>query len=440
MINLQNVIILGAAGRDFHNFNLVYKNSPNHQVVAFTATQIPGIAGRNYPPELAGTRYPKGIPIFPEEDLPRLVKELKADLVVLSYSDLSYIEVMHKASIAMAAGADFALLGPRSTMLHSKLPVVSIGAVRTGAGKSTVSRRVSGIIRDHGKRVAIIRHPMPYGDLSKEVSQRFASFEDLDRADLSIEEREEYEPHIERGFVVFAGIDYEKILRAAEKEADIILWDGGNNDIPFIEPNIHFAVLDPLRPGSELDHYPSEINVRLANVGIINKVDTADPKNVHTVESDLKELSPNAVVIRASSEITVDKPELVKGKRVLVIEDGPTVTHGDMTYGVGFIAAKRFHASEIVDPRKSAVGIYKDTFKKYSHLTQVLPTMGYGNQQIRDLEATISRADCDSIIIATPADIRRIIKFSKPTARVGYELKEQTKPDIEQMLQRYKII
>lgn len=437
---MERVIILGAAGRDFHNFNLVYKNSPSHQVVAFTATQIPGIAGRTYPPELAGTRYPDGIPIFPEEDLPRLVRELKADLVVLSYSDVSYVEVMHKGSIAMAAGADFSLLGPESTMLHSKLPVVSVGAVRTGAGKSTVSRRVSGILRDHGKRVAIVRHPMPYGDLSKEASQRFASFEDLDKADCSIEEREEYEPHIERGFVVFAGIDYERILAAAEKEADIILWDGGNNDIPFIKPNVHFAVLDPLRPGAELDHYPSEINVRLANVGIINKVDTADPKNVQKVESDLKELSPNAVVIKASSEITVDKPELVKGKRVLVIEDGPTVTHGDMTYGVGFVAAKRFHASAIVDPRRSAVGIYKDTFKKYSHLTQVLPTMGYGHQQIRDLEATISRADCDTIIIATPADIRRIIKFSKPTARVGYELREQTKPDIEEMLQRYKII
>jgi len=437
---VKRVIILGAAGRDFHNFNLVYKNSPNHQVVAFTATQIPGIAGRNYPPELAGAGYPKGIPIFPEEELARLVKELKADLVVLSYSDLSYSEVMHKASIAMAAGADFELLGPRSTMLHSKLPVVSVGAVRTGAGKSTVSRRLSGILRDHGKRVAIIRHPMPYGDLSKEVSQRFATFEDLDKADCSIEEREEYEPHIERGFVVFAGIDYEKILAAAEKEADVILWDGGNNDIPFIQPKIHFAVLDPLRPGDELNHYPSEINVRLANVGIINKVDTADPKNIQIVESNLKEISPDAVIIKATSEITIDKPELVKGKRVLVIEDGPTVTHGDMTYGVGFIAAKRFHASEIVDPRKSAVGIYKDTFKKYSHLTQVLPTMGYGHQQVRDLEATISKADCDSVIIATPADIRRIIKFSKPTARVSYELKEQTRPDIEEMLQRYKII
>ncbi len=347
---------------------------------------------------------------------------------------------MHKASIAMVAGADFQLLGPTSTMLRSKLPVVSIGAVRTGAGKSTVSRRVSSILRDHGKSVAIIRHPMPYGDLSKEVSQRFASFEDLDKNDCSIEEREEYEPHIERGFVVFAGVDYEKILSAAEEEADIILWDGGNNDIPFIRPNIHFAVLDPLRPGHELDHYPSEINVRLANVGIINKVDSADPKSVQVVESNLKQLNPDAVVIKAISEITIDKPELVKGRRVLVIEDGPTVTHGDMTYGVGLIAAKRFHASEIVDPRKNAVGIVKDTFKKYGHLTQVLPTIGYGHQQIRDLEATISKTDCDSVIIATPADIRRIIKFPKPTARVGYELKEQTKPGIEEMLQRYKII
>ncbi len=434
------MIILGAAGRDFHNFNIVYKHSPDHLVVAFTATQIPGIEGRNYPPELAGPKYPKGIPIFSEEELPRLVKKLKADLVVLSYSDLSYVEVMHKASIAMAAGADFQLLGPTSTMLRSKLPVVSIGAVRTGAGKSTVSRRVSSILRDHGKSVAIIRHPMPYGDLSKEVSQRFASFEDLDKNDCSIEEREEYEPHIERGFVVFAGVDYEKILSAAEEEADIILWDGGNNDIPFIRPNIHFAVLDPLRPGHELDHYPSEINVRLANVGIINKVDSADPKSVQVVESNLKQLNPDAVVIKAISEITIDKPELVKGRRVLVIEDGPTVTHGDMTYGVGLIAAKRFHASEIVDPRKNAVGIVKDTFKKYGHLTQVLPTIGYGHQQIRDLEATISKTDCDSVIIATPADIRRIIKFPKPTARVGYELKEQTKPGIEEMLQRYKII
>jgi len=437
---LKRVIIMGAAGRDFHNFNVVYRGSPDVQVVAFTATQIPGIEGRTYPPELAGPRYPSGIPIFSEEDLPRLVRELEADTAVLSYSDISYLDVMHKSSIAMAAGADFQLLGPRSTTLKSRLPVVSVCAVRTGAGKSTTSRRVAMILRDHGKRVAIIRHPMPYGDLSKEAVQRFASFEDLDKADCSIEEREEYEPHISKGFVVFAGVDYQEILRSAEKEADVILWDGGNNDIPFVQPNVHIVVLDPLRPGNEIDHYPSEINVRLANAGIINKVDTAEQKNVEIVESNLKQLAPTAVVIKAVSDITVDRPDLVKGKRVLVVEDGPTVTHGDMTYGVGFIAAKRFHASEIVDPRKSAVGIYKDTFKKYAHLTQVLPTMGYGHNQIRDLQETISKADCDSVIIATPADIRRIIKFSKPTAMVSYELKEQTTPGIKEVLQNYKII
>ncbi len=431
---------MGAAGRDFHNFNVVYRGSPDVQVVAFTATQIPGIEGRTYPPELAGPRYPSGIPIFSEEDLPRLVRELEADTAVLSYSDISYLDVMHKSSIAMAAGADFQLLGPRSTTLKSRLPVVSVCAVRTGAGKSTTSRRVAMILRDHGKRVAIIRHPMPYGDLSKEAVQRFASFEDLDKADCSIEEREEYEPHISKGFVVFAGVDYQEILRSAEKEADVILWDGGNNDIPFVQPNVHIVVLDPLRPGNEIDHYPSEINVRLANAGIINKVDTAEQKNVEIVESNLKQLAPTAVVIKAVSDITVDRPDLVKGKRVLVVEDGPTVTHGDMTYGVGFIAAKRFHASEIVDPRKSAVGIYKDTFRKYAHLTQVLPTMGYGHNQIRDLQETISKADCDSVIIATPADIRRIIKFSKPTAMVSYELKEQTTPGIKEVLQNYKII
>jgi len=437
---LKRVIIMGAAGRDFHNFNVVYRGSPDVQVVAFTATQIPGIEGRTYPPELAGPRYPSGIPIFSEEDLPRLVRELEADTAVLSYSDISYLDVMHKSSIAMAAGADFQLLGPRSTTLKSRLPVVSVCAVRTGAGKSTTSRRVAMILRDHGKRVAIIRHPMPYGDLSKEAVQRFASFEDLDKADCSIEEREEYEPHISKGFVVFAGVDYQEILRSAEKEADVILWDGGNNDIPFVQPNVHIVVLDPLRPGNEIDHYPSEINVRLANAGIINKVDTAEQKNVEIVESNLKQLAPTAVVIKAVSDITVDRPDLVKGKRVLVVEDGPTVTHGDMTYGVGFIAAKRFHASEIVDPRKSAVGIYKDTFRKYAHLTQVLPTMGYGHNQIRDLQETISKADCDSVIIATPADIRRIIKFSKPTAMVSYELKEQTTPGIKEVLQNYKII
>ncbi len=431
---------MGAAGRDFHNFNLVYKNSPDLDVVAFTAAQIPGIEGRTYPRDLAGPRYPKGIPIFPEDELPRLVREIRADLVVLSYSDLSYSDVMHKASTALAAGADFELLGPGSTMLRSKLPVVSIGAVRTGAGKSTVSRKVATVLRDKGKRVVVIRHPMPYGDLSKEVSQRFANFEDLDKYDCSIEEREEYEPHIERGFVVFAGVDYERVLAEAEKEADVILWDGGNNDIPFIKPNLHFAVLDPLRPGHELNHYPSEVNVRLADVAIINKVNTAEQKNVELVESNLKQLNPTAIVIQAASDIVLDKPDLVKGKRVLVIEDGPTVTHGDMPYGVGFLAAKQYHAAEIMDPRKSAVGIIKETFRKYPHIGEVLPTTGYGHQQIKDLEATISRVDCDSVVIATPADIRRIIKFPKPTARVSYELRELTKPGVEEVLRSARII
>ena len=437
---MKRVIIIGAAGRDFHNFNMVFRNSPDHEVVAFTAAQIPGIEGRTYPPSLAGPKYPKGIPIYSEKELPRLIKDLKADLCILSYSDLSYNEVMHIASTVLAFGANFELLGPRDTMLKSKLPVVSVGAVRTGAGKSTTSRKITLSIRDAGKRVVVIRHPMPYGDLSKEGVQRFASFEDLDKADCSIEEREEYEPHIEHGFVVYAGIDYEQILRSAEKEADIILWDGGNNDIPFVQSNLHFAVLDPLRAGDELTHYPSEVNVRLADVAIINKVNVADAKQIQTVESNLKSLNPKATVIKAASEVTVDKPDLVRGKRVLIIEDGPTVTHGDMAYGVGYVAAKTFHAKEIVDPRKYAVGIVKEIFAKYHQVTEVLPTVGYGNQQIRDMEATIAKVDCDTVMIATPADIRRIMKFSKPTARVGYELKEQTKPGIKEILHSKGII
>ena len=437
---MKRVIILGAAGRDFHNFNTVYKNSADHTVVAFTAAQIPGIANRTFPAELAGLRYPNGIPIFPEDQLPSLMAQHHVDLVVLSYSDLSYQEVLHKASIALAAGADFELLGPKSTMLHSRLPVVSVGAIRTGAGKSTVSRKISEVLRQHKKRVAIIRHPMPYGDLSKEAVQRFANPEDLDRNDCSIEEREEYEPHIANGFVVFAGVDYHRILDSAEKEADIVLWDGGNNDIPFIKPNVHFAVLDPFRPGHELNHYPSEVNVRIADAAIINKVNTADPKNVDLVESNLRQLNPKATVIRAASELSLDKPNLVKGKRVLVIEDGPTVTHGDMPYGVGFIAAKEFHAAEIVDPRKHAVGIIKETYARYPHLTEVLPTMGYGKQQIHDLERSIAEVDCDTIMIATPADIRHLVKFSKPTVRVTYELKELPGPSIETVLQKAKVI
>src|SRR5215831_4205854 len=437
---MKRVLIMGAAGRDFHNFNVVYRNSPEYRVVAFTAAQIPGIEGRTYPPELAGESYPEGIPIFREEEMPRIVREKNVDLVVLAYSDLSDVEVVHKGSIAMAAGADFELMGPKSTMIQSSLPVVSVGAIRTGAGKSTVSRKITSVLRKHAKKVAVIRHPMPYGNLSKEVWQRFATFEDLDRNDCSIEEREEYEPHIENGFVVFAGIDYEKILREAEKEAQVILWDGGNNDIPFIKPNIHFVVLDPLRAGDELSHYPSEVNVRMANVAIINKVNSADKKNIEVVESNLKITNPEARVTRAASDISLDRPDLVRGKRVLVIEDGPTVTHGDLPYGVGFLAARQYQASQIVDPRKSAVGIIASTYMKYPHLQSVLPTMGYGDQQVRDLEATINRVDCDSIVIATPADIRRMIKFSKPTARVSYELREVSGPTLEDSLRSAKII
>ncbi len=437
---VKKVVIIGAAGRDFHNFNTVYRDNPEYQVVAFTATQIPGIDERTYPPELAGSRYPKGIPIRPESELGKIIRDNKVDLTVLAYSDLSYNELMHKASLSMAAGSDFGLLGPRQTMLRSKLPVVSIGAVRTGAGKSTVSRRVAQILRDKGKRVGVIRHPMPYGDLSDEVAQKFTSFADLDRYQTSIEEREEYEPHIQAGFTVYAGVDYQKILNMAEKESDIILWDGGNNDFPFIHPNLHIAVMDPLRPGDELTHYPSEVNIRLANVIVINKVDTAEPKNVQMVEEDARELAPDAVVVKAASEPKVDKPALVKGKRVLVVEDGPTVTHGDMKYGVGYVAAKKYGAKEIVDPRPYATGIVKKTFEKYRHLTEVLPTMGYGNQQVKDMEETIRKTDCDSVLLATPADIRRIIKIAKPTVAVSYDLRELGKPNLEDILVSRKII
>jgi predicted GTPase len=437
---MKKVVIIGAAGRDFHNFNIVFRNNPEYQVVAFTATQIPGIENRTYPPILAGSGYPNGIPIYSDKELARIIEENKVDLAVLAYSDLSYNELMHKASIALTAGADFELQGPRSTMIKSRLPVVSVGAVRTGAGKSTVSRRVCQILKGKSRKVGVIRHPMPYGDLTDEVAQRFASYEDLDRYNCSIEEREEYEPHIDAGFTVYAGVDYQKVLTMAEKESDIIVWDGGNNDIPFIRPDLHIAVMDPLRAGDELTHYPSEVNIRMASVIVINKVDTAEQKKVELVESDAKQLAPEAIVVKAASEIKVDNPSIVKGKRVLVVEDGPTVTHGDMAYGVGFVAAKRFGAKEIVDPRPFAVGIVKEIFKKYSHLTQVLPTVGYGDQQIRDMEDTIKKADCDTVILATPADIRRIIKISKPTVRVSYYLKELTKPSLEDILVSRKIV
>ncbi|MFQ6074417.1 MAG: cyclic 2,3-diphosphoglycerate synthase, partial [Candidatus Bathyarchaeia archaeon] len=386
---------MGAAGRDFHNFNVYYRNNPKYEVVAFTATQIPGIEKRAYPPELAGPDYPNGIPIYPERDLPELIKEHGVNEVVFAYSDVSHEYVMHRASIALANGADFRLLGPFATMLKAEVPVVSVCAVRTGSGKSQTSRRVTEILRKKGFKVVVVRHPMPYGDLTKQVCQRFASREDLDKQECTIEEREEYEPHINNGIIVYAGVDYERILREAEKEADIIVWDGGNNDMPFYKPDLHIVVADPHRPGHEIVYHPGETNLRMADVVVINKVDTANPANVQTVRKNVKRLNPKAIIIEAASPITVDKPELIKGRKVLVVEDGPTLTHGNMPYGAGTIAAKRLGATEIVDPRPYAVGSIVKTFEEYPHLGAVLPAIGYGKEQIKELEETINQTPCD---------------------------------------------
>ena len=431
MTKKTKVIIMGAAGRDFHNFNVYYRNNPRYEVVAFTATQIPGIENRAYPPELAGPDYPNGIPIYPEEDLPELIKKHGINEVVFAYSDVSHEYVMHRASIALANGADFRLMGRFATMLKAKVPVVSICAVRTGSGKSQTSRRVTGILREKSFRVVIVRHPMPYGDLAKQVCQRFASREDLDKHECTIEEREEYEPHINNGIIVYAGVDYERILREAEKEADIIVWDGGNNDLPFYKPDLHIVVADPHRPGHEVAYHPGETNLRMADVVVINKVDTADPANVATVRKNVERLNPDAIIIEAASPITVDKPELVKGKKVLVVEDGPTLTHGNMPYGAGTIAAKRLGAAEIVDPRPYAVGSIVKTFEKYTHLGAVLPAIGYGKEQIKELEVTINKTPCDVVLIGTPIDLRQVLQLNKPATRAKYELKELSKPTLE---------
>ena len=430
------VIIMGAAGRDFHNFNVYFRDNEEYEVVAFTATQIPGIEKRVYPPELAGPNYPKGIPIYPEEKMPELIRKHQVDQVIFAYSDVSHEYVMHRASIALANGADFRLMGPSTTMLKAKVPVVSVCAVRTGSGKSQTSRRVCGILREKGFKVVVVRHPMPYGDLRKQIYQRFASYEDLDKYECTIEEREEYEPHINNGIVVYAGVDYERILREAEKEADIIVWDGGNNDLPFISPNLHIVVADPHRAGHELTYHPGETNLRMADVVIINKVDTADPINIETVRKNIKNVNPNATIIEAASPITVDNPKLVKGKRVLVVEDGPTLTHGNMAYGAGTIAAKRLGASEIVDPRPYAVGSIKDAFKEYPHLGTVLPAMGYGKKQIEELEDTINATPCDVVVIGTPIDLRQLLRLNKPAIRAKYELQEISKPNLEDVLKR----
>lgn len=427
-------LIMGAAGRDFHNFNVYFRNNPAYDVVAFTATQIPNIEGRKYPAELAGKLYPNGIPIYPESDLVKLIQEHKVEQVVFAYSDVPHEYVMHKASTVMAAGADFRLMGPQSTMVKSTKPVVSICAVRTGSGKSQTTRRVSLILREMGFKVAAIRHPMPYGDLVKQAVQRFADYSDLDKHECTIEEREEYEPHLDNGVIVYAGVDYEAILRQAEKEVDIVLWDGGNNDFSFYVPDLSIVVVDPHRPGNEYTYHPGETNVRLADVFVINKVDTANPESVIAVRNRITELNPNALVIEGASPLFVDDPEAIRGKRVLVIEDGPTLTHGEMKYGAGWVAARRFGAGEIVDPRPFAVASIADTYKKYPNTGTILPAMGYGDAQVRDLEATINNSDVDLVISGTPIDLTRIIKVNKPMQRVRYELQEIGQPTLEEIL------
>lgn len=420
---MKRVIIMGAAGRDFHNFNMAYRDNPKYEVIAFTATQIPGISGRKYPRELAGKLYPKGIPIYSEEKLSWLIKKFKVDEVVFAYSDVTHEYVMHKASIALANGADFVLLGPDSTMLHSSKPVISVCAVRTGSGKSQVSRKIAKILKSKGKRVVVIRHPMPYGDLKKQAVQRFATYKDLDKNKCTIEEREEYEPHINSGIVVYAGVDYEKILRRAEKEADAIIWDGGNNDFSFIESDLYIVVADPHRAGHELLYHPGETNLRMADVVIINKIDSAEKEDIKKVIINTKSVNPKAEIILAKSVVTVDYPSLIKGKSVLVVEDGPTLTHGGMPYGAGTVAAKKY-GCRIVDARKYAVGSIKDLYKKYAHLKKELPAMGYSTKQAEELAKTINAAKCDAVIDATPVTLPKIIKINKPVVQVDYELQE----------------
>ena len=430
----RKVLILGAAGRDFHNFNVFFRNNPNYEVVAFTATQIPDIEGRVYPPELAGDLYPEGIPILAEDDMEKIIKEKGVDIVVFAYSDVPHEHVMDLASRAHAAGADFWLLGPESTMLKSSKPVIAVTAVRTGSGKSQTSRKIFKLLRDKGLKVVSIRHPMPYGDLVKQRVQRFASYEDLDKHECTIEEREEYEPYIDMGGVVYAGVDYEAILREAEKEADVIIWDGGNNDFPFYKPDLWIVVADPHRPGHEMKYHPGETNFRAADVIIINKMDTANRDDIQEIYDSIEKANPNAIVIEAASPLFVDKPELIKGKKVLVVEDGPTLTHGGMRYGAGYVAAKKFGAKEIIDPRPYAVGSIVDTYKKYTHLHVILPAMGYGEKQMKELEETINNADADVVVSGTPIDLNRVVKVNKPIVRVRYELDEIGKPDLEDIL------
>jgi predicted GTPase len=434
---MKKVLILGAAGRDFHNFNVVFRNHPEFHVVAFTAAQIPDIDGRRYPAELAGELYPNGIPILVENRMEEIIRDEQVEVVVFSYSDIAHPALMHLASRAVAAGADFWLLGVQRTQLVAKVPVISVCAVRTGCGKSPVSRRIAAELRGMGWKPVVIRHPMPYGDLVAQRAQRFATLADLDRYQCTIEEREEYEPHIIEGTTVYAGVDYEDVLRQAELEGDVILWDGGNNDTSFYRPDLDIVVLDPHRPGHELGYYPGEVNFRTAHVLIINKVDTADPDGVKTVRQNIALHNPSARVIETASRVTIADPEAVRGKHVLVVEDGPTITHGEMPYGAGVVAANRYGAASLVDPRPFAVGSIAKTFEKFPHLWRVLPAMGYSDRQRHELEETIKRVPCDLVIVATPIDLARAIKLDKPNLRVRYEVEEIGKPAITEMLEEF---
>ncbi|MFN3780646.1 MAG: cyclic 2,3-diphosphoglycerate synthase [Candidatus Kapaibacteriota bacterium] len=431
------VLILGAAGRDFHNFNVFFKNKPEYEVVGFTAAQIPNIDGRLYPRSLAGELYPNGIPIYSEDDLEELIEKYNIDECVLSYSDLSYETVMHLGSRVIKAGAKFSMLGSKQTMLKSTKPVVSITAIRTGCGKSQTTRAVVRILREMNKKVVSVRHPMPYGDLEKQKVQRFATIEDLHKYNCTIEEMEEYEPHIAMGSVIYAGVDYEAILRQAEQEADIIVWDGGNNDMPFYKPDLSIVVVDPLRPGHEISYYPGEVNFRMADVIVINKVDSAYPEDVEYVLENIREYNPKAQVVFAASAIMVENPELIEGKRVLAVEDGPTLTHGEMSIGAAVVASRRFGAEELVDPRPYLVGSLIETFEKYPNIGSLLPAMGYGELQMKDLEETINKTDCDTVVVGTPINLARFIKINKPTTRVFYELAEIGKPNLLDILTNF---
>ncbi len=432
---MKKVVILGAAGRDFHNFNVLFRDNPEYKVVAFTATQIPNIEGRLYPPELSGKYYPEGIPILKEEDLPKIIAKNDVDEVIFSYSDVSHNWVMNLASISIANGASFKLLSANSTMIKSKKPVIAITAVRTGAGKSQTSRFISNLLREMGKKVVVIRHPMPYGNLNEQVVQRFSSLEDMEKHKCTIEEMEEYEPHIMNGFVVYAGVDYGKILEEAEKEAEVILWDGGNNDLPFYKPDIHICIVDPHRPGHELLYHPGETNFIMANLLIINKVDTAKKEDIDYVKENIKKYNPKAKVIEANSPFTPSESNLIEGKKVVVIEDGPTLTHGGMSYGAGFLAAKKYGAKEIISPYPYSVDSILETYKKYPQSKEILPAMGYSKKQMKDLQETINKVPAELVIIGTPIDLRRIVKFNKPSVRIRYELEEIKKGEIKKFIE-----